>query len=84
MNTQMIEEKLWDLSMEISKLKAENKILKSVNDSLIQALHKPVVSGKRLTCQCEVPTGRTVTADFENQICDSCVRLVACATAKEG
>jgi|688.fasta_scaffold1978679_1 hypothetical protein len=67
MNTQMIEEKLWDLSMEIGKLKAENKILKSVNDSLIQALHKPFLSGKQLTCQCEVPTGRTVTSDFENQ-----------------
>jgi len=46
--------------------------------------HKPVFSGKQLTCQCEAPTGRTVTADFENQICESCARLVACATAKEG
>ena len=43
MTTQMIEEKLWDLSMEISKLRAENKLLKSFNDRLIQALHKPVV-----------------------------------------
>jgi hypothetical protein len=38
----------------------------------------------KLTCQCEVPTGRTVTADFENEICESCGRLVTCATAKDG
>ena len=32
-----------EIAMEVAELRAENKVLKSVNDSLIQALHKPVV-----------------------------------------
>lgn len=43
MNTRMVEEKMLDLCMEVAKLRAENKALKSFNDSLLQALHKPVV-----------------------------------------
>jgi hypothetical protein len=31
-----------------------------------------------------MPTGRTVTADFENQICESCGGVDECATAKDG
>ena len=49
-----------------------------------EQLNKPVVMQVPQYCQCEMPTGRTVTADFENQICESCGRLVACATAKDG
>lgn len=32
-----------EIAIEVAELRAENKLLKSVNDSLIQALHKPVV-----------------------------------------
>ena len=32
-----------DIAIEVAELRAENKLLKSFNDSLIQALHKPVV-----------------------------------------
>jgi hypothetical protein len=49
-----------------------------------EQLNKPVVMQVAQSCQCEMPTGRTVTADFENQICESCGRLAECATAKEG
>jgi formylmethanofuran dehydrogenase subunit E len=32
-----------EIAIEVAELRAENKVLKSVNDSLIQALHKPIV-----------------------------------------
>jgi len=34
-----------EIAIEVAELRAENKLLKSFNDSLIQALHKPVVGG---------------------------------------
>lgn len=34
-----------EIAIEVTELRAENKLLKSFNDSLIQALHKPVVGG---------------------------------------
>lgn len=36
-----------EIAVEVAELRAENKLLKSFNDSLTQALHKPVVSGKQ-------------------------------------
>lgn len=36
-----------EIAIKVAELRAENKLLKSFNDSIIQALHKPVVSGKR-------------------------------------
>jgi len=38
-------EDLTKIAMEVAELRAENKLLKSFNDSLLQALHKPVVGG---------------------------------------
>ena len=32
-----------EIAIEVAELRAENKLLKSFNDTLIQALHKPVV-----------------------------------------
>ena len=32
-----------EIAIEVAELRAENKLLKSFNDSLLQALHKPVV-----------------------------------------
>lgn len=74
----MMEEKLWDLSMEINKLKAENILLKSINDNLIHASHKPVViqaegSEDPLVIQTEmlelsIKAGRRLMHDFKHML----------------
>ena len=56
------------------------EVLNFVLHDIEQNCIKHDVSGKQITCQCEVPTGRKVTADFENQICESCGRLAARAS----
>jgi hypothetical protein len=43
MTAKEIESEIMKLIVEVTELRAENKILKSVNDSLLQALHKPVI-----------------------------------------
>jgi hypothetical protein len=41
-----------EIAIEVAELRAENKLLKSVNDSLLQALHKPVIVRGAVTSHC--------------------------------
>ena len=52
MTAKEIESEIMKLIVEVAELRAENKILKSVNDSLLQALHKPVIVRGAVTSHC--------------------------------
>lgn len=70
-------EQLTEVAMTVAELKAENKILKDINEKLNQALRKTDVAGQAEQLVCEY-----CNDDTKPTCCDSCLERMVNAVQK--